>query len=97
MRLRTMSREGLTLTASRFGGRHWPKTAEGRVLCFLLSLYGFAIFGYVTATLATFFIGRDAEDSSAEIVGAKAIEALRAEIAALHDEVRALRKYGIQG
>jgi voltage-gated potassium channel len=79
------------------GSEYWPKTAEGRVLCFILSLYGFAVFGYVTATLATFFIGRDAEDSGAEIAGAKAVEALRAEIAALHDEVRALRKDGIQG
>lgn len=79
------------------GSEYWPKTAEGRVLCFLLSLYGFAVFGYVTATLATFFMGRDAEDSGAEIAGAKAVEALRAEIAALHDEVRALRKNGIQG
>lgn len=61
------------------------------MLCFLLALYGFAVFGYVTATLATFFIGRDAEDESAEVAGAKSIEALRAEIAALRDEVRTLR------
>jgi voltage-gated potassium channel len=73
------------------GSEYWPQTAEGRVLCFILSLYGFAVFGYVTATLATFFIGRDAEDAGAEIAGAKSLEALRAEIAALHDEVRALR------
>ncbi len=43
------------------GSEYWPQTAEGRVLCLLLSLYGFAMFGYVTATLATFFVGRDAE------------------------------------
>lgn len=79
------------------GSEYWPKTAEGRVLCFLLSLYGFAVFGYVTATLATFFIGRDAEDAGAELAGAKALDALRAEIAALHDEVRSLRKDGLQG
>jgi len=73
------------------GSEYWPKTAEGRVLCFILSLYGFAVFGYVTATLATFFIGRDAEDSSAEIAGAKALDALRSEISALREEVRAVR------
>ncbi len=76
------------------GSEYWPRTAEGRVLCFLLSLYGFAVFGYVTATLATFFIGRDAEDERAEVAGAKSVEALRAEIAALRSEVRAMRGVG---
>jgi voltage-gated potassium channel len=70
------------------GSEYWPQTAEGRVLCFLLSLYGFAVFGYVTATLATFFIGRDAESDEAEVAGAKQIEALRTEIAALRGEIR---------
>lgn len=73
------------------GSEYWPKTAEGRVLCFLLALYGFAVFGYVTATLATFFIGRDAENSEGELAGAKSIEELRVEIAALRVEVQALR------
>lgn len=72
------------------GSEYWPQTAEGRVLCFLLSLYGFAVFGYVTASLATFFIGRDA-DSAGEVAGARAINELRDEIAALHQEVLALR------
>lgn len=73
------------------GSEYWPRTPEGRVLCLLLSLYGFAILGYVTATLATFFIGRDAENEEAEVAGAKAVEALRLEIAALRSEVRAMR------
>jgi voltage-gated potassium channel len=37
------------------GSDYWPQTAEGRLLCFRLALYGFGIFGYVTASLATFF------------------------------------------
>ena len=37
------------------GSQYWPQTPEGRVLGFLLALYASAIFGYVTATLATFF------------------------------------------
>jgi len=72
------------------GSEYWPQTAEGRVLCFLLSLYGFAVFGYVTATLATFFIGRDAEDQEAEIAGAQSIKELRTEIAALRADMRLL-------
>ena len=72
------------------GSEYWPQTAEGRVLCFLLSLYGFAVFGYVTATLASFFIGRDAEDQETEIAGAQSIKELHAEIAALRADMRLL-------
>lgn len=61
------------------------------MLCFFLALYSFAMFGYVTATLATFFIGRDAENAEAELVGAKSVDALRIEIAALRHEIRGLR------
>jgi voltage-gated potassium channel len=70
------------------GSQYWPQTAEGRILCVMLSLYGFAVFGYITATLATFFIGRDAEDETAPVVGSREIEALRREIAALRTELR---------
>jgi voltage-gated potassium channel len=56
----------------------------------LLALYAFAVFGYVTATLASFFIGRDAEDERGELAGQKSINELRAEIAALREEIRAL-------
>lgn len=72
------------------GSEYWPQTPEGRVLCFFLSLYAFAVFGYLTAAIATFFIGHDADDDEAEIVGAKSIELLYAEIKALRDEIQAL-------
>ncbi len=42
------------------GSDYWPRSAEGRILCFFLALYGFAVLGYITATLATYFIGKDA-------------------------------------
>ena len=74
------------------GIRYFPQTPEGRILCFLLALYAFAVFGYVTATLATFFIGQDADDDEAEIVGAKTIDALRNEIIALRTEIQNLRQ-----
>ena len=73
------------------GSEYWPRTAEGRLLCVMLALYAFAVFGYVTASLASFFIGRDAERDDAEIAGRHSIEALRSDIAALHEEVRSLR------
>lgn len=74
------------------GSEYWPQTPEGRVLCFILSLYAFAVFGYVTATLATFFVGRDAENEEAEVAGAKSIAALHEEIAALRADIQALNR-----
>ncbi len=73
------------------GSDYWPKTAEGRILCVILALYAFAVFGYVTATLATYFVGRDAADSGAPVAGQDAIDALREEIARLREDVHALR------
>lgn len=43
------------------GSDYFPQTAEGRMLCLVLAVYGFAVFGYMTATLATFFVHRDTE------------------------------------
>ena len=43
------------------GGAYVPQTVEGRILNFILALYAFVAFGYITATLATFFVERDAE------------------------------------
>ena len=72
------------------GSQYWPQTGEGRVLCVFLALYAFAVFGYVTATLATFFVGRDAENDAAEVAGSAQLITLREEIRALREEMRAL-------
>jgi voltage-gated potassium channel len=68
----------------------WPRTAEGRLLMLLLALYAFSILGYVTAVLATYFVGRDADDPRAEVAGSDALQSLRREIAALRRDVRAV-------
>ena len=78
------------MVMTTMGSDYFPRTTEGRVLCFALALYAFAVFGYVTATLATFFVGRDAENAETELAGAGQIEALRVEIAALRAEIRSL-------
>jgi voltage-gated potassium channel len=75
------------------GSQYWPQTAEGRVLCVFLALYAFGVFGYVTAALATFFVGRDAENDEAELAGAKQLATLRDEVSALRDEIRALSRH----
>lgn len=69
------------------GSEYWPATPEGRVLAFLLAFYSVAIFGYLTASLASLFIGIDAEDQSAEIAGSREIEALRLELEAVRREL----------
>ncbi len=70
------------------GSDYWPRTAEGRVLCLLIAMYAFAVFGYVTAALASFFVGREARDEAGDLAGAAQIGHLIEEIAALRREIR---------
>ena len=79
------------MLVATMGSEFWPRTAEGRVLCFLLALYGFAVFGYITASFASFFVGRDAAAPGSETPGLADIAALRGEIAALRRDVLAER------
>ncbi|MDP9311333.1 MAG: ion transporter [Chloroflexota bacterium] len=75
------------------GSEYWPKTGEGRILGWLLSLYAFAIFGYITATIASYFVGQDAAGDQAEGTGALSAQetaTLRHEIATLQAHVAAL-------
>ncbi len=44
------------------GSDYWPQSAEARILCVLLSVYAFTVFGYVTASIATVFINQDKEE-----------------------------------
>lgn len=78
---------GMLLTS--LGSNYWPKTLEGRVLCLLLSLYGFAVFGYITASFASFFVGRDAAATDGELAGLADIQKLQNEIGHLRSELAA--------
>lgn len=44
------------------GSEYWPRTGPGRTLTLLLAIYSFAVFGYITATLASFFIDVNEEE-----------------------------------
>ncbi|RAU81759.1 potassium channel family protein [Pontibacter arcticus] len=70
------------------GSDYFPVTAEGRVLCLLLAMYGFAVFGYFTATLATFFIDTDANDKESAVAGAEQIRELQQELHQLRSELQ---------
>lgn len=73
------------------GSEYWPQTPEGRLLTLFLSMYALGILGYVTAALASFFLGHDAESEEGEIAGEATLRALRAEIESLRMEMRASR------
>lgn len=70
------------------GSQFWPKTGEGRLLCLLLSLYGFAVFGYITASFASFFIGQEAKAKESPVAGAEDLSELRRNIILLRAELR---------
>ncbi|WP_225984860.1 ion transporter [Noviherbaspirillum aerium] len=70
------------------GSEYWPKTAEGRLLCLGLAIYAFAVFGYVTGTIATYFIGQDVETERSSAKQEEKIDRLIAEVAALRSEIQ---------
>ena len=72
------------------GADIWPVTPEGRILGVLLAVYAFTIFGYVAATLATYFVGQDAASRESAIASEESINALREDVSALRTELAAV-------
>lgn len=70
---------GMIMTT--MGSAYWPQSIAGRTLCVLLSLYAFGVFGYVTALLASFFVGRDRSGKSTD----PGTERILAELQRLHE------------
>ena len=79
------------------GSDYWPQTGEGRLLGWLLALFAFAIFGYITATIASFFVSQDANAPKEPIAPDRTtndeLAALRAEVIALRQEITQLGGY----
>ena len=78
------------------GAPYIPQTLEGRILTGMLALYAVAIFGYVTANVASYFVGQDrakqeARQERAEEVVQQEIDYEEGQIAALRREMAALR------
>ena len=57
----------VAMQITNIGSGYRPVTVGGHVLCLGISIFALAIFGYLTAVFAAFFIGRDAEDPKSEI------------------------------
>lgn len=75
------------------GSEYWPQTLEGRLLCLLLSFYALGVLGYLTATLASFFVGRDAASEQGELPSERSVRRLHEDIVALRTEVAALAQH----
>jgi voltage-gated potassium channel len=79
------------MIVTTMGSQYWPVTAEGRVLCLALALYGFAILGYVTAALASVFIGQEAEHRGGAVASTRDVERVELAIRDLGDAVQRLQ------
>lgn len=60
----------LALQQLTFPRRNWLSTRS-------LFIPAFCVSGYITATLASFFVGRDADEEYAPVAGAKKVQELR--------------------
>jgi voltage-gated potassium channel len=70
------------------GSDYFPKTAEGRVLCFLIGLFGFVVFGYLTATLASFFVDSDARAKDSSVPSVADLKRIEKELLSLQSDIR---------
>lgn len=77
---------------TNIGSGYRPVTFGGQVLCLGISIFAVAIFGYLTAVFAAFFIGRDAEDPKSEIPNQTSIQQLIGEVAMLRKSIENVLK-----
>ena len=77
----------VAMQITNIGSGYRPVTVGGHVLCLGISIFALAIFGYLTAVFAAFFIGRDAEDPKSEIPNQTSILQLSAEVALLRKAI----------
>lgn len=69
------------------GATYVPVSGEARLLTLLLGVYGLAVFGYIAAALASFFIADEAAAAESDVPSGREIAALRAELALFRDEL----------
>ena len=73
---------GMMMTT--MGSSYYPQTVGGQIICFLLAVFAFSIFGYITAAIASYFVHKDASDAASE-------SPAQPSLAEVLDEVRQLR------
>lgn len=77
-----------SMILTTLGSEYWPQSAEGRILCWVLSLYALGVFSYITATIASYFIhvDRDVQSDGSP-------DTLRQELAQLQAQMQALTNH----
>jgi voltage-gated potassium channel len=78
---------------TNIGSGYRPITAGGEILSLAISIYAAAMFGYLTAILATFLVGREAKDPKSEIAGQKSILQLQEEVALLRKSIEEVLQF----
>ena len=74
-------------------GEKYPVTLEGQIIGILVRLFALTIFSLLTASIASYFVGKDAEEREAPMAEANAAAAdLQAELTAVRQELAALRE-----
>jgi voltage-gated potassium channel len=82
----------VAMQITNIGSGYQPVTPGGHVLCLGISIFAVAIFGYLTAVFAAFFIGRDAEDPKSAIPNQTSIQQLSDEVALLRKAIEEVLK-----
>jgi voltage-gated potassium channel len=80
---------------TNIGSAYSIKTTGGRIICLGISVYAAAMFGYLTALIATFLIDRDAKDPKPEIARQQLMQEVKDEIIQLRRLIEA--KLGDKG
>jgi len=73
------------------GSEYWPQTAEGRMLTWLMAIYAFAVFGYITASFASHFVRIDQPLAAGVNSSDRRPAGLERELALLRSELALLR------
>jgi voltage-gated potassium channel len=73
----------VAMQITNIGSGFFPMTSGGRLVCLAISIFAAAMFGYLTAVFATFFIGQEAKDPKSAIANQTSIHQLSSEIALL--------------
>ncbi|MEX2598863.1 MAG: potassium channel family protein [Dehalococcoidia bacterium] len=75
------------------GPDFFPQTLEGRLLAWLLALYGFAVFGYLTAAAASYLSYLVGPDKGAKAEQQANTQAIREQLVLLNERLDALQRH----
>lgn len=78
------------MMVTTMGSDYFPKSPEGRTLALILAVYGFAVFGYVAATFASFLMSR-VQNEKKDTNIAEEIKTLRSEVKELKSLIQKMR------